>query len=58
MIKGEKLTIRIDLEGELAKKFEIIKREKGIENNTDVLRNLISEAYKQLQKEGAINVNK
>jgi metal-responsive CopG/Arc/MetJ family transcriptional regulator len=53
----EKIIIRIDLEGELARKFEVIKREKGIENNTDVLRNLISEAYKQLQKE-ASNVKK
>jgi hypothetical protein len=47
----EKITIRVELEGEMANKFEAIKREMGIENNTDVLRSLISDEYKRLPKE-------
>lgn len=53
MSESEKLVIRIELENDLAKKFEAIKHEKGIKNNTDVIRNLISEAYKQLETEGS-----
>ena len=53
MTQNDKLCIRIDLEGELVRKFEKIKHEKGIENNTDVLRNLITEAYKQIEKEAS-----
>jgi len=47
----ERIVVRVELEGELAKKFEFIKREKGIQNNTDVIRNLIAETYKQLFSE-------
>jgi len=49
MTDEEKIQIRIDLEGDLAQKFKAVKREKGIENNTDVIRSLIVDAYKQLQ---------
>jgi hypothetical protein len=50
MTDEEKIQIRIDLEGELAEKFRAIKRAKGIEANTDVLRNLIVEAFKNVAK--------
>jgi hypothetical protein len=49
MTENTKLSIRLDLEGELARKFEKIKREKGIANNTDVIRLLITETYNQLE---------
>lgn len=42
--------MRVELEGEMATKFEAIKREKGIENNTDVIRSLISDEFKRLPK--------
>lgn len=51
MTSEQKIEIRLNLEGELAEKFKVVKRDKGIENNTDVLRNLITEAYKQISKE-------
>jgi len=51
MTEEEKIQIRLDLEGELAKKFNAIKRDKGLENNTDVIRLLITEASKEIPKE-------
>jgi len=50
MTEEEKLHIRLDLEGEEARKFIAIKRDKGIVNNTDVLRILITDAYKEIPK--------
>jgi hypothetical protein len=44
MTHNDCVQIRIDLEGDLRKKFLEIKKVKGIENNTDVIRNLIAEA--------------
>jgi hypothetical protein len=54
MTDEEKIQIRLDLEGELAGKFKAVKRDIGLENNTDVLRHLIVTAFKQLpdEKEG------
>jgi hypothetical protein len=49
MTQNEKLSIRLDLEGDLARKFERIKREKGIANNTDVIRLLITQAYNEME---------
>lgn len=52
MTEEEKeIHIRLDLEGDLAKKFNAIKRDKGLTNNTDVLRLLITEAAKEVPKE-------
>jgi hypothetical protein len=48
MTDEEKIQIRIDLEGELAEKFKAVKQDKGLENNTDVLRSLIVDAFKKL----------
>jgi len=53
MANEEKIQIRIDLEGELAEKFRAVKHDKGIENNTDVLRSLITEAFKEIQAKEA-----
>ena len=53
MTNEEKIQIRLDLEGELAEKFKIVKREKGLENNTDLLRLLITEAFKEIEKKEA-----
>jgi hypothetical protein len=53
MTENTKLSIRLDLEGELARKFEKIKREKGIANNTDVIRLLITETYNELESQVA-----
>jgi len=47
----EKIHIRLDLEGEMAEKFIAVKRDKGLENNTDVIRLLIAEAAKEIPKE-------
>jgi len=41
----DKITIRVDLEGGTARKFEIVKKILGLKQNTEVVRNLISDAY-------------
>jgi len=55
MIQDDKtMRIGIDLDGDLKEQFLAIKKDKGMENNTDVVRNLIAEAYKNLaNKKGA-----
>jgi len=50
MTEKGKIQIRLDLEGEIAEKFEAVKKDKGLENNTDVLRSLITDAFKKLQE--------
>jgi len=50
MTETGKIQIRIDLEGDIAGKFEAVKKDKGLENNTDVVRSLITDAFKKLQE--------
>lgn len=46
------IQIRLNLEGEMEKKFLKIKKRYGLESNTDLIRLLIVQAYDQLKKEG------
>lgn len=39
------ITIRVALEGDIARKFDIIKSRKGIKNNTELIRLLIAEEF-------------
>jgi hypothetical protein len=39
------VSIRITLEGDIARKFNIIKTRKGIKNNTELIRLLIAEEF-------------
>jgi hypothetical protein len=39
------VSVRITLEGDIAKKFNIIKTRKGIKNNTELIRLLIAEEF-------------
>ena len=48
MSKEEKVTIRIDMEGDLAKYFLYIKKVKGMMNNSEVVRLLIAEEYRRI----------
>lgn len=48
MSKEEKVTIRIDLEGDLAKYFLYIKKIKGVMNNSELVRLLIAEEYHRI----------
>jgi len=41
----QKLVIRLELEGDIVRKFLELKKRKGIVNNTDVLRALLVEVY-------------
>jgi len=52
MTEKERIQIRLDLEGELAQKFNAVKRKKGLVNNTDVVRLLINETYESLPRKG------
>ena len=44
-IKNTKIVIRVILEGDMVKKFNIIKTRKGIKNNTELVRLLIAEEF-------------
>lgn len=44
----DKVTFSTTFEGELARKFDVIKRYYGLENNTEVVRILIHDKYKEL----------
>ena len=45
---GKPLSFSMTMEDEVAKRFEAIKRHYGLENNTEVIRILLFEKYKQL----------
>ncbi len=42
---NNKIIIRVVLEGDLAKKFNLIKSRKGIKNNTEIIRLLVAEEF-------------
>jgi hypothetical protein len=56
MVKGEILNIRVELRGEIRRKFEQIKKDLGLENNTEVLRSLIERHSKFLTEKHAAEV--
>ncbi|MBS7645918.1 hypothetical protein KEJ44_07780 [Candidatus Bathyarchaeota archaeon] len=47
-----KMSVRLDLEGELLKKFLAIKGRYGFESSADTVRLLISLEYERMKKEG------
>jgi len=49
--KKEEETIRIGLtlEGEMKKRFLLVKKQWGLENNTDVVRMLITREYEKIE---------
>ena len=44
---SQKVSIRLDLDEELAKRFTNIKNKMGIKNNAEVIRILISQEYQR-----------
>ena len=44
---AKKVTIRIDLEGKLAENFLYLKERRGLKNNSELVRMLISEEYQR-----------
>ena len=42
---SNKIAIRITLEGDIARKFNMIKARKGVKNNTELIRLLIAEEF-------------
>lgn len=52
MTENQKLEVRVVLEGEVAQRFLAIKKRKGIGNNADVVRFVVSEYYEQMNKQG------
>ena len=46
--KNEKINIRIVLTGQIAGRFMELKRFKGIQTHSELIRNLITEAYRNL----------
>lgn len=52
---AEKIDIRMDLEGEIAERFKVVKRWLGLKQNTEVIRALITERYIKIkEKEAAV----
>lgn len=47
-----KMSVRLDLEGELLRKFLAIKGRYGFESSADTVRLLISLEYERMKKEG------
>jgi len=47
----ERYHVKLRLQGEMAKRFNVIKREWGLENKSEVIRMLIYEMYKKIQKQ-------
>jgi len=50
MTHSTMLSIRCEVQGELATQFETVKRSRGLKNNTEVVRSLIREAYLRLNE--------
>lgn len=45
-----KLTVRVDLEGEILDKFEALQKRYGVKSAAEVVRILITQAYENFQK--------
>lgn len=48
MVLERKIPIRIDFVGEDVEKFEVVKRWMGLKQNTEVVRALIAEKYREI----------
>jgi len=48
---NDKVTIRIDLDGDLARYFLHLKKLRGIKNNSEMVRMLVAEEYNRVKKE-------
>jgi len=46
-LEEERITLRVDLEGDIAKEFIYLKKIKGIKNNSELIRLLIAEEYRR-----------
>jgi len=49
----KKVTIRVDLEGQLANYFIYLKGRRGLKNNSELVRTLIAEEYERQAGRGA-----
>ena len=49
-ITTKKVTIRIDLDGEMAQKFSYLKNKSGLKTNADVVRLMITQKYDEDKK--------
>ena len=48
MMTAETSQILVELEGEVKRRFDILKNYYGLKNKTEVVRTLVNEKYKQL----------
>lgn len=53
MTQNDGISVRCELQGELAKEFDEVKKNLGLRQNTEVIRKLIRDAYLALAKEAA-----
>ncbi|MGD6850718.1 MAG: hypothetical protein ACQCN6_01505 [Candidatus Bathyarchaeia archaeon] len=52
--EGTPESVKLVLDGDLQRQFTAIKKRLGIRNNTDLVRNLITEKYEALKKQDKI----
>jgi len=52
-----KISIRLELDGDMASKFEELKEEWGMLNNTEIVRRMIKETYNNYVRRQASNNN-
>jgi len=56
MSKGEKIEIRMTLDGKIAERFDWLKDRFGVRNNSELLRLLISLVYRTERELGYIGI--
>lgn len=57
-IKTPKISIRLELDGDMAQKFEELKDEWGMVNNTEIVRRMIKETHNNYIANGSAKNNK
>lgn len=50
MSEQEKIRINLTLKGDAAKRFKAVKEHAGVDRNTNVLRMLVAEKYREIQR--------
>jgi len=55
--KTPRISIRLELDGDLAEKFEELKDEWGMINNTEIVRRMIKEAHNNYIVNGSVKNN-
>jgi len=53
---AKRVPLRLDFEGEDAEKFEVVKENRGVKANNELIRLLIADAYNEIQRRKSLEV--